>query len=63
VREELQAIADHFVPGHVILLDDSKWFDGRNQYPTMKWMQDFVQQRFPGYSLRDAMHMLRITPD
>jgi hypothetical protein len=62
IRAELQAIADHFVPGHVILIDDSKWFDGRYQYPTQEWMQDFVARHFPGYRLEDKLHMFRLTP-
>jgi len=62
VREELQAIASHLVPGHVILVDDSKWFDGRNQYPTMEWVRRFVEQNLPGYELTDEMHLIRIVP-
>jgi hypothetical protein len=63
IREELKAIVDHGVRGDVILVDDSKWFDGRNQYPTMEWMREFVSQNLAGYSLEDRMHMLRITPE
>jgi len=62
IREELQAIAAHPIAGMVILIDDSKWFDGRNQYPTMGWMQQFVGKTFPGYALQDSMHILRIAP-
>lgn len=62
IRAELQAIAAHPIPGMVILIDDSKWFDGRNQYPTIGWVQQFVDKNFPGYELNDAMHMLRIAP-
>lgn len=62
IREELDAIVKNFVPGTVILIDDSKWFDGRNQYPTMEWMHQFVRDRMPGYKLEDSMHILRITP-
>ena len=62
VREELQAVASHLVPGHVILVDDSKWFDGRNQYPTMEWVRQFVERNLPGYELIDEMHMIRIVP-
>lgn len=62
IREELAAIAANWVPGHVVLIDDSKWFDGRNQYPTREWLQEFVARHFPGYVLRDELHMFRITP-
>ena len=62
IRAELQAIADHFIPGHVILIDDSKWFDGRYQYPTREWMQEFVARHFFGYRLEDKLHMFRLTP-
>lgn len=62
IRAELQAIADRFVQGHVILIDDSKWFDGRNQYPTAEWLPEFVARYFPGYHLEDKLHMFRVTP-
>ena len=63
IREELRAIVEHGVRGDVILVDDSKWFDGRNQYPTMEWMREFVRRNLPGYGLRDAMHIIRIAPE
>ncbi len=62
IREELTAIVKHGIPGHIILIDDAKWFDGRNQYPTMEWMREFVSRNLPGYKLEDRMHILRITP-
>jgi hypothetical protein len=62
IRAELQAVADYFVPGHVIIIDDSKWFNGRYQYPTQEWMQEFVTRHFPGYRLEDKLHMFRLTP-
>jgi hypothetical protein len=62
IRAELQAIAGYFVPGHVILIDDSKWFVGRHQYPTREWMEEFVARHFPGYRLEDQLHMFRLTP-
>jgi hypothetical protein len=62
IREELKAIIEHGVHGDVILVDDSKWFDGRNQYPTMEWMREFVRRHLPGYGLQDAMHIIRIAP-
>jgi hypothetical protein len=63
IREELKAIVEHGVLGDVVLVDDSKWFDGRNQYPTMEWMREFVRRRLPGYGLQDAMHIIRIAPE
>ncbi len=63
IREELKAIVAHGVRGDVVLVDDSKWFDGRNQYPTMEWMRQYVRQNFPGYGLEDRMHMIRIAPE
>lgn len=62
IREELEAIASHFIPGSVILIDDSKWFDGRNQYPTMDWVRAFTRSRLPSYSVHDSMHIIRLLP-
>ncbi len=63
IREELKAIVERRMPGDVILVDDSKWFDGRNQYPTMEWVREFVRQNLPGYTLEDSMHIIRIAPE
>jgi hypothetical protein len=63
IREELKAIAGHGVRKDVILVDDSNCFDGRNQYPTMDWVRQFVRQNLPGYAVEDRMHMIRIAPE
>jgi hypothetical protein len=62
IREELEAIAAQPARGHVILIDDAKWFDGRNQYPTREWLADFTARRLPGYRLEEALHIFRLTP-
>jgi predicted O-methyltransferase YrrM len=63
IREELTAIAAHPVRGHVILIDDAECFDGRNQYPTRQWVEQFTAGHFPGYKLEEAMHIFRLTPE
>ena len=47
IREELAAISERGIRGDVILVDDSKWFDGRNQYPTVEWTSPFVYPPVP----------------
>jgi hypothetical protein len=62
IREELDAIAANLPEGSAILIDDSKWFDGRNQYPTMEWMREFVKTQLKGYRVEDSMHIIRLLP-
>ncbi len=63
VRLKMNTIRPNIEGHKLVLVDDSKWFDGRNQYPTMEWMQDFVRRHLPGYVLEDAMHIIRIAPE
>lgn len=63
IREELDAIASHLVPGSVFLIDDAPCFCGRNQYPTMDWMREFTRTRLPGYRLKQTMNIIRILPE
>ena len=36
IKQELDAIYKHPIRGHVLLIDDARWFDGRTQYPTLQ---------------------------
>jgi hypothetical protein len=60
IREELEAIAEHPVQGHVLLIDDACCFDGRNQYPKLEEIKAWVERRYPGRMLEVADDVIRI---
>jgi hypothetical protein len=48
VKQELDAIYNHPVAGHVLLIDDARWFDGRAQYPTLEELRAKTALEYPG---------------
>jgi hypothetical protein len=36
------------VAGHVLLIDDARWFDGRAQYPTLEELRAKTALEYPG---------------
>ena len=44
---------------HVILIDDARMFDGNNDYPTIKYLEEFVSKA--GYSLMVENDIIRLT--
>jgi hypothetical protein len=48
VKQELDAIYSHAVRGHVLLIDDARWFDGRTDYPTMDQLREKTGREYPG---------------
>jgi hypothetical protein len=47
VSAEVHAILRHPVPGHVVLIDDARNFDGTHDYPTLTALRDYVHRLFP----------------
>ncbi|NQT02448.1 MAG: hypothetical protein HQ580_10515 [Planctomycetes bacterium] len=45
ILQELDCILKHKIAGHVILIDDARAFVGKNDYPTLKQLRDFVENR------------------
>jgi len=64
ILEELTAILQHPVPGHVILIDDARCFIGPNpllsDYPTVQQLREFVHQLRPGLSFLVQNDIIRI---
>ena len=48
IVRELDAIRAHGVPGHVILIDDMRDFQGRDGYPTVAELLDWIHEADPG---------------
>lgn len=62
IMEELAAIFEHGMQGHVILIDDARCFNGRNDYPTLQALRKFVGQRSPNAHFEVKRDIIRITP-
>lgn len=47
IMAELKAIIGHSIETHLILIDDARWFVGRNGYPSVRTLQAFVRDHSP----------------
>ena len=63
VRKELDALFSNSSAGHVILIDDANWFDGRGDYPTIDELQRRISRDFPGYHMAVIHNIIRIYPE
>ncbi len=55
VSAEMDAILNHPVRGHVVLIDDARNFDGTHDYPTLSSLRDYVHGAYPkaDFSVKD----------
>jgi hypothetical protein len=60
--DELSAICDHPIDGHVILIDDARCFTGEDDYPTVDEVRDFISSRKPSHRFELDLDIMRITP-
>lgn len=61
VLEELEAIFRHPVVGHVVLIDDARFFNGEHDYPTLEYLADFVARHRPDYRMETRYDVIRLT--
>ena len=45
IRKELELIFNHFVSGHVVLIDDARDFTGQNSYPSIDDLRNLVREK------------------
>lgn len=59
---EMKRVIEHPVKGHVVLIDDARFFDGTEDYPTLQQVEQLVSTF--GLKCRfEVLHdMIRITP-
>ena len=61
VSAELDAILSHPVPGHVVLIDDARLFDGTDGYPPMSSVLAHFEAH-PRYRAEVSTDIIRIVP-
>ncbi|HVE75636.1 MAG TPA: hypothetical protein VND22_02590 [Actinomycetota bacterium] len=60
ILRELAIVLGRDNPGDVILIDDAREFVGKNDYPTIDQLKDFVSSVSPKSALTVAMDIIRI---
>ena len=61
ISQELQAIINHPIKKHVILIDDARCFDGTNGYPRLDELIREVQTDL-NYNIEVSTDIIRMTP-
>lgn len=62
IKDELEAIFQHSVQNHVILIDDARYFIGKNDYPTIKWLKDYIFKYHPDWNFEIKYNIIRVYP-
>jgi len=59
---EMKQVLDHPVKGHVVLIDDARFFDGTEDYPTLQQVEQLVST-FSSKCRFEVLHdVIRVTP-
>ena len=59
---EMKQVLDHPVRGHVVLIDDARFFDGTEDYPTLQQVEQLVST-FSSKCRFEVLHdVIRVTP-
>lgn len=61
ISAELQAILNHSVKEHVILIDDARCFDGKNDYPQLDDLLRVIREE-GSYSAEVSADIIRLVP-
>jgi hypothetical protein len=62
ILEELEAIYQHEVKEHVILIDDARLFDGSRDYPRLEELRQLVNKWSPGAGMESRDDIIRLCP-
>lgn len=60
IVKELKAILNHKIKSHVILIDDAGYFNGKDDYPSIKNLKSMLNGS--AYSLKVENDIIKITP-
>ena len=61
IIEELKCIFNHTVKKHVVLIDDARCFNGRNDYPTLRDLKAYINKLSPTSKIKVKRDIIRIT--
>ena len=53
ILDELSAIFNHKIKNHVILIDDANIFIGKNDYPTIHYIEEFTSRKNHNVTVKD----------
>jgi hypothetical protein len=62
IIQELNCIKGHSIKKHVILIDDARCFNGKDDYPTIQELKDKVAVDFPNHCFEVCDDIIRILP-
>ncbi len=62
IMKELKQIAKHGVREHIILIDDARFFIGKNDYPSLAKLKKFTRKNWPNHSFEVKNDIIRIFP-
>lgn len=62
IAKELDAVFNHPVKHHVILIDDARCFNGTAGYPTIAQLENFTRTNYPNHKIEVKKDIIRIYP-
>lgn len=62
IENELNAIINHKIKNHVILIDDANAFTGKNDYPSQKFLKRYILNNHPNLLFEIKYDIIRISP-
>lgn len=62
IMEELKQIFGHKNCGHIILIDDARLFIGKDGYPTIDQLRDYLVLQEGNYEITVGHDIIRLTP-
>ena len=60
ILKELEAILSHNIKDHIILIDDARCFVGKDDYPTIEQLKNFVYKRNNNLKFEIEYDIIRI---
>lgn len=63
IFDELEAIFNSKVNGHVILIDDARLFNGQDDYPTIEALKNYIEKTKNNVKIRIEHDIIRIVPN